>query len=164
MSIPAVDQLRFVAAAQTDALAAPLLAELAVEYAERYGGSPDVYRSALGDYPAAEFTPPGGGLLIGVVDGMPVTGGAFRRYDENTAELKRIWTASGHRRRGYAAALLTELESAIAGRGYRRIWLATGHRQPEAEALYLSCGYRRVDEGELIANGITYLRPYEKSI
>jgi GNAT superfamily N-acetyltransferase len=164
MSRPAVDQLRFVAVAQNDDLAAPLLAELAAEYAERYGGSAHPHRSALGNYPAAEFAPPGGGLLIGVVDGLPVTGGAFRRYDENTAELKRIWTASGQRRRGYATALLTELESAIAGRGYRRIWLATGHRQPEAEALYLSCGYRRADDRELIANGITYLRPFEKSL
>ena len=164
MSVPAVDRLRFVVVTQHDALAAPLLAELAAEYADRYGGSPDAHHAALREYPAAEFEPPGGGLVIGVVDGVPVTGGAFRRYDENTAELKRIWTASGQRRRGYASALLTELEAQIAHRGYRRIWLATGHRQPEAEELYLSLGYRRADVRELIAGGITYLRPFEKSL
>jgi ribosomal protein S18 acetylase RimI-like enzyme len=162
MFLSAVGQLGFVAVTQDDPLAGPLLAELATEYAQRYGGSPDAHHSALRDYPAAEFAPPGGGLLVGVVDRIPVTGGAFRRYDENTAELKRIWTASGHRRRGYATALLAQLEAAIARRGYRRIWLATGHSQPEAEALYRSCGYRRADDRELIANGITYLRPFEK--
>ena len=164
MSVPAVDELRFVAAAQGDAIAAPLLAELAAEYADRYGGSPDAHHRALRDYPPVEFAPPGGGLLIGVVDGVPVTGGAFRRYDQDTAELKRIWTACGHRRRGYASALLAQLEAEISRRGYRRIWLATGHRQPEAEALYLASGYRRADDKELIAAGITYLRPFEKSL
>jgi GNAT superfamily N-acetyltransferase len=162
MSVPAVDQLRFLPVAQDDALAAPLLAELASEYADRYGGSPDDHHTALRDYPGAEFAPPGGGLLIGVHDGRPVTGGAFRRYDTLTAELKRIWTEAGHRRRGYATALLNELEAEITRRGYRRIWLATGHRQPEAEALYESAGYTRADDSDLHARGITYLRPFEK--
>ena len=50
-------------------------------------------------------------LLIGEVDGVPVTGGAFQRFDAKTAELKRIWTDRAHRRRGFATALLAELES-----------------------------------------------------
>jgi GNAT superfamily N-acetyltransferase len=83
-------------------------------------------------------------LLIGVVDGVPVTGGAFRRYDANTAELKRIWTDGAHRRRGYARALLAALEAETLARGYRRLYLITGNRQPEAEALYDATGYTRV--------------------
>ena len=39
MTVPAIDELRFVAVSQDDPLAAPLLAELAVEYAGRYGGT-----------------------------------------------------------------------------------------------------------------------------
>ena len=39
MTVPAVDELRFVAVGQDDPLAEPLLAELAVEYANRYGGT-----------------------------------------------------------------------------------------------------------------------------
>ena len=70
----------------------------------------------------------------------PVTGGAFRRFDDSTAELKRIWTDSRHRRQGHARALLVELEAEIAARGYRSVYLTTGDRQPEAEALYLSTG------------------------
>ena len=76
----------------------------------------------------------------------PVTGGAFCRFDADTAELKRIWTDSRHRRRGHAKALLIELEAEIAARGYRRAYLTTGDRQPEAEALYLSSGYTRLAE------------------
>lgn len=136
-------QLRFVAAAQDDPLAQPLLAELAVEYAQRYGGTPSAHLAWL-PVPPAELAWPDGGLLIGVVDGVPVTGGAFRRYDANTAELKRIWTDGAHRRRGYARALLAALEAEALARGYRRLYLITGNRQPEAEALYDATGYTRV--------------------
>jgi hypothetical protein len=74
----------------------PLLAELAVEYEARYGS-----RSAteLTRYPPEEFGPPGGVLLIVREHGESVAGGAFKRYDEQTAEVKRMWTHSAHRRR-----------------------------------------------------------------
>jgi ribosomal protein S18 acetylase RimI-like enzyme len=81
-----------------------------------------------------------------VLDDRPVTGGAFRRFDDQTAELNRIWTDSGHRRRGFARALLDELEAEITVRGYRRVYLTTGDRQPEAEALYLATGYTKLTE------------------
>ena len=38
-------------------------------------------------------------------------GGAFRRFDDSTAELKRIWTDSRYRRQGHAKALLNEAAS-----------------------------------------------------
>ncbi|BBX64853.1 N-acetyltransferase [Mycobacterium saskatchewanense] len=137
------DRLRFVSATHDDPLAQPLLAELAVEYAERYGGTPSAHLAWL-PVPRTELAPPDGGLLIGVAAGVPVTGGAFRRYDAETAELKRIWTDRGHRRRGYARELLAALEAEAAERGYRRLYLITGNRQPEAEALYDATGYTRV--------------------
>jgi GNAT superfamily N-acetyltransferase len=144
MSVSAVQRLRFVAVSQDDPLAAPLLAGLADEYAERYGGTGEKILNWLRGYPAAEFAAPGGGLQIGLLSERPVTGGAFRRFDATTAELKRVWTDIAHRRRGYAKALLTELENEITERGYRRVYLTTGDRQPEAEALYLSSGYTRL--------------------
>jgi ribosomal protein S18 acetylase RimI-like enzyme len=163
MSVPAMRELRFVAVAQDDQFAAPLLAELATEYADRYGGTRDAVLTWLRNYPAAEFAAPGGGLLIGILDGQPVTGGAFRRFDPVTAELKRIWTHSAHRRRGHAKALLAALEAEIAARGYGRIYLTTGDRQPEAEALYLSTGYLRLDE-PLPAEGEVYPIAFEKTL
>lgn len=160
-----LERLRFQAVGQDDPLARPLLAELAVEYSGRYGGTAERVMEWLRAHPAADFAPPDGGLLIGLLDGQPVTGGAFQRFDADTAELKRIWTASGHRQRGYAGRLLTELEAEIAGRGYRRVFLTTGHRQPEAEALYLSSGYRRM-ELELPAEGDGAVFPiaFEKAL
>jgi GNAT superfamily N-acetyltransferase len=163
MSVPAVNQLRFVAVNQDDRLAEPLLAELAVEYATRYGATEQAVSSWLRGYPADEFAPPGGGMLIGLLGGQPVTGGAFRRFDDSTAERKRIWTDSRHRRQGHAKALLVELEAEIAARGYRSVYLTTGDRQPEAEALYLSTGYIRLPE-PLPAEGEVYPLAFVKTL
>ena len=156
-----VGELQFARVAQDDALAAPLLAELAVEYSQRYGGPLSAHLAALHDFPASEFAPPHGGLLIGVIGGVPVTGGAFRRFDDDTAELKRIWTDGNHRRRGHAKAMLAELECDIARSGYRRIYLMTGDRQPEAERLYESAGYTRLDK-PLPSAGPVYPVAFEK--
>jgi GNAT superfamily N-acetyltransferase len=137
MSAPALE-VRLVP--YTHPLVRPLLAELDHEYTVRYGHS-------LGDLAsearrgADEFGPPDGALLLLLIDGIPVAGGAFRRHDRDTAELKRIWTDSAYRRRGLARRVLAELEREIAARGYRRIHLTTGPRQPEARALYLAAGY-----------------------
>jgi GNAT superfamily N-acetyltransferase len=121
----------------------PLLDELAVEYDTRYG---DLFgRGAaaeeLNRYPADEFEAPGGALLIIQENGQSVAGGAYRRYDAETAEFKRIWTHSAHRRRGLARRVLGELERLAAERGYRSVYLTTGPRQPEAKHLYLNTGY-----------------------
>jgi GNAT superfamily N-acetyltransferase len=121
----------------------PLLHELAREYDTRYG---DLFgRGAaaeeLNRYPAVEFAGPDGALLIIQENGASVAGGAFRRYGPETAEFKRIWTHSAHRRRGLARLVLAELEALAARRGYRQVFLTTGPRQPEAKHLYLNTGY-----------------------
>lgn len=163
MSVPAVGELRFVAVGQDDPLAAPLIDELAVEYATRYGGLRDRVYAWLRGYPADEFAAPDGALVMGLLGDRPVTGGAFRRFDDTTAELKRIWTDSGHRRLGYGRALVARLETDIAALGYTRVYLTTGDRQPEAVALYLSMGYTKLDE-PLPAEGEVYPMAFLKEL
>ncbi|AQA06500.1 GNAT family N-acetyltransferase [Mycobacterium sp. MS1601] len=153
---------KFIEVAQDDPRAAPLLDELTVEYTSRYGaGLPQEYRD-MRAYPAEEFAPPGGTLILAMLDGIAVAGGAFRRYDETTAELKRIWTAATHRQRGYGKLVVAELERVARERGYRRIYLTTGPRQPEAVALYLSAGYRPPnDQSPSLGVGA---HPFEKDL
>ncbi|RCV48140.1 GNAT family N-acetyltransferase [Marinitenerispora sediminis] len=116
-----------------------MLAELAWEYSTRYGAGEG--EAEMSRYPPAEFAPPGGALLVLVERGEAVAGGALRRQDSATAELKRVWTHSAHRRRGLARRIVAALEAEAARLGYRRILLTTGPRQPEARGLYLATGY-----------------------
>ena len=128
--------------AYTDPLLLPMLAELSHEYSSRYGdghGFPDL--PAEQRRGAAEFGPPDGGVVLLLGPDGPVSGGAFRRHDPATAELKRIWTAWRYRRRGLARHTLAALEREIVARRYRRIHLTTGPRQPEAVGLYRAADY-----------------------
>ncbi|GAA2117433.1 GNAT family N-acetyltransferase [Kitasatospora saccharophila] len=131
--------LTVVRAALGDPLTEPLVRELTHEYVTRYGpgGHEEMAR-----YGAEEFTPPDGLLLLLLREGEPVAGGAYRRHhEERTAEVKRMWTAAGHRRQGLGRRVLAELETAAREAGYRRVFLTTGPRQPEAKGLYLAAGY-----------------------
>jgi GNAT superfamily N-acetyltransferase len=157
------EQLQIVAVHQDDPLASPLIEELAIEYSSRYGRSPGEQYSALRAYPAEEFAPPGGVLIVALVDGIPVAGGAFRQYDATTAELKRIWTASEFRGRGYGKTIVAELEKIAIDRGYRRIFLTTGWNQPEAVALYIAAGYIPLYDTTLPSAEVG-VHPFEKSL
>jgi GNAT superfamily N-acetyltransferase len=121
-------------------VAAPLLTDLLVEYGTRYAGlSANV---SLTEVPSSDFEKVNGGALVLLTtEGETVAGGAIRRLDSETAEIKRVWTSNRHRRRGLGRRVLVELERIAADRGYRRLSLTTGPRQPEAAGLYLSAGY-----------------------
>jgi uncharacterized protein YndB with AHSA1/START domain len=91
-----------------------------------------------------EFEPPDGTFLVLLEDGATVAGGAIRRLSADTCEVKRMWTAPGHRRKGYASVVLDGLEDVARDRGYSYLRLETGPAQPEARSMYESRGYRRI--------------------
>lgn len=122
-----------------DVRAQPLFDDLRVEYSARYPGHP--VDAELARFPASEFQSPHGAFLIVQCSDRTVAGGAFRRYDETTAELKRIWTEKTYRQRGLGQLVVAELECIAVQLGYQRAYLTTGPRQPEARALYLTAGY-----------------------
>ena len=126
--------------AYTDPVVRALEAELQQEYVERYGGVDET------PIDPAQFAPPEGLFLVGFVGAEPVASGGFRRYDDEAAEIKRMYVVEDRRGVGYARRLLAELEARAARAGYRRIVLETGLRQPEAIALYESSGYRPIPD------------------
>ncbi|WP_307796381.1 GNAT family N-acetyltransferase [Amycolatopsis sp. 195334CR] len=141
-----------------DSVLEPMLTQLAHEYFTRYGDATEIHR-----YPADEFARPHGALLVLLEHGRAVAGGAFRRYDTTTAEVKRMWTHADHRRRGLGKRILAELEAEAVARGYRRVYLTTGWRQPEAAALYESAGYTPLPSHVDEASGVRLL-PFEKAL
>ncbi|WP_217134101.1 GNAT family N-acetyltransferase [Leucobacter chinensis] len=139
----ALDELVVRIVHPSDSLAAPLLADLEREYDARYGievlGEPAA--AELNRYPNEAFVAPNGTFLVLLAGGEVLSGGAFKRYDERTAEFKRIWTRADVRGRGLAKRVLAALENEASALGYERVYLTTGPRQPEAVALYLGTGY-----------------------
>jgi GNAT superfamily N-acetyltransferase len=120
--------------------AAPLLAGLRREYQILYG--PEV-AAELDAYTAYEFFPPAGAFLVLEAGGVTLAGGALRRFAPGVGEVKRMWTAPGHRGRGYARRVLRALEAAAVRRGYHTIRLQTGALQTAAIGLYESSAYER---------------------
>ena len=115
-----------------------MVEQVQAEYVQLYGG-PD---AALVD--PAEFAPPQGLFLVGLLAGAPVAMGGWRRIAEDAAEIKRMYVVRPARRRGLSRRLLAELERTAAAAGLARLVLNTGPEQPAAIALYESTGYRPV--------------------
>ena len=67
--------------------------------------------------------------------------GAFRPYDANTVEFKRMFTAPEARGQGIATLILEALEQWAVELKYTTAILETGHKQFEAIALYQKLGY-----------------------
>jgi len=123
----------------SDPEARPLLRGLTEEYDSRYG-----HQSEMTSVEAQEFEPPDGVFLVILEHGVTVAGGAIRRLSVDTCEVKRMWTAPEHRRKGLASKVLDALEELARDRGYSRLRLETGPAQPEARALYERRGYRNI--------------------
>lgn len=133
----------FVYTSPVDPRARPLIDELTYEYDSRYGEFFDKGGAVkeMERYPPEAFQPPSGAFVLLLRNGEAIAGGAFMRYDEDTAEFKRIWTRNDQRRQGLAAKVVEELEARAAAQGYSKVYLTTGFRQPEAVGLYLKIGY-----------------------
>ncbi len=123
-----------------DALEAELLAA--------YDGDP-----GSGGLPhASVFEPPGGAFLVGRLDGEAVACGGIARYDETTAEIRRMYVAPGARGRGLSRLVLAALEDEARALGYSFVRLETGNRQAEAIGLYVSAGFRPIPRYGPFAN------------
>ena len=76
---------------------------------------------------------------------MPVGCGAFKKYEDGAAEIKRMFVLPEHRGRRVAAGVLKELEDWAAEMDFRECILETGYKQPEAIALYKRSGYEVIE-------------------
>lgn len=148
-----------------DPAAQPLIDGLVHEYDSRYANldRPGGARTEILRYPTEAFAAPLGGFLLLQRDGETIAGGAYMSHDDETVELKRIWTASHLRRQGLARCIVLALEESAGELGYTRAYLSTGFRQPEATALYISLGYRPLFDTSLDVQQYRSL-PFEKHI
>jgi GNAT superfamily N-acetyltransferase len=79
--------------------------------------------------------------LVCYENGVPVGIGAYKEFEPNIAEIKRMYTLPEHRGKGIAKAILTELENWAKEENYTTAILETGNLQKDAIGLYQKLGY-----------------------
>lgn len=117
-----------------------LVAALNAELLERYDG----FHGSGGEHVAADFEAPDGAFVVGWEGEEPVACGGVIRYDDATAEIRRMYVAPAARGRGLSRLLLTALENEARRLGYDFVRLETGEHQPEAIRLYASSGFEPI--------------------
>ena len=136
-------ELTFRGVPYDDPLVTSLVEVLQADFVERYGGPDATWVDP------AQFLPPAGCFLVGFVGDDAVAMGGYRTHADPiaavpTVEVKRMWVHPSHRGRGYARAILAELESTAVAGGFSAVVLNTGRMQPEAIELYETSGYEAV--------------------
>ncbi len=84
-------------------------------------------------------------VLVAYWEGVAVGCGAIRPYDEKSIEVKRMYVHPEQRGKGFAKAILVELENWAAELNFDFCILETGKKQPEAIQLYAKSGYEVIE-------------------
>ena len=90
-------------------------------------------------------------VVVVYFEEKPVGCGCYKRFDDKTVEMKRMFVLAEMRGKQLAAQMLQELERWAVEEGNTAAVLETGYRQVEAIRLYTVAGY------SLIANYGQYI-------
>ena len=126
------------ATAESRDLVAAMEQEIEELYADRGGSIHSVSAE-----PEA-MTPPAGAFVLVLAGERAVGCGGFKRLNEQTCEIKRMYLRPEVRGLGLSGRLLAALEERAAAAGYIRVRLDTGDRQPAAMHLYATREYREI--------------------
>lgn len=83
--------------------------------------------------------------LVCYENDTPIAIGAYKEFEPQVAEMKRMYTLPEYRGRGIAGRILTELENWAKEEGYTTAILETGHMQHDAIGLYTKMGYETIE-------------------
>lgn len=81
-------------------------------------------------------------VVVCYQDAVAIGCGAFKEFDSNTVEIKRMFVHPDYRGKGIASAVLKELEIWANEFNYTNYVLETGKNNPEAISLYQKNGYK----------------------
>ncbi len=83
-------------------------------------------------------------VVVCYADNLAVGCGAFKQFDKQTAEIKRMFVLPEQRGQGIGQKILQELEHWATEENYTQCILETGKRQHQAIALYTKSGYHTI--------------------
>ncbi len=83
-------------------------------------------------------------VIIAYVNNIPTGCGAFKAYDKNSVEIKRMYTNPDFRGQGIASKILLELEKWAKEEAFKSCILETGKRQTEAVLFYKKMEYAMI--------------------
>ena len=80
--------------------------------------------------------------VVVTYDDIPVGSASFKKYDDECAEVKRVFVKEEYRNKGIANELMELLENTAREQGYRYLILESGAPLVAAMALYRKIGYK----------------------
>ena len=83
-------------------------------------------------------------IVVAYKESEPVGCGAFKEFNQNSVEIKRMFTSAEFRGKGTATLLLKELENWATELNYSSCMLETGIRQLEAVQFYKKNLYKTI--------------------
>jgi GNAT superfamily N-acetyltransferase len=83
-------------------------------------------------------------VVVAYEKNVPVGCGAFKPFENDNVEIKRMYTHPEHRNRGIASLILRALEDWAKNLNYSATILETGKRQVEAVKFYQKCDYKAI--------------------
>lgn len=81
-------------------------------------------------------------VIIAYDDDIPVGSASFKKYDDECAEVKRVFIKQEYRGKGISNTLMELLENAARKQGYHYLILESGEPLVAAMALYRKIGYK----------------------
>nr|WP_315202163.1 GNAT family N-acetyltransferase [uncultured Flavobacterium sp.] len=87
-------------------------------------------------------------VFIVYLDGKPLACGCFKKYNNESVELKRMFVLPEARGFGLAQLIIKELETEAKSQGFEILILETLYKQIEAINLYQKTGFRIVQNYE----------------
>ncbi|MBS1511348.1 MAG: GNAT family N-acetyltransferase [Bacteroidetes bacterium] len=80
-------------------------------------------------------------VVVIYVNDLPAASGCFKKYDDHTVEIKRMFVTKENRGKGLSRMMLGELEKWAASLGYTHAVLETSIHFIPATTLYQTAGY-----------------------
>ena len=103
-------------------------------------------RECIGEENRAEYIPYNSlddihDVIIIYDNSAPIACAAFKKYDKECAEVKRVFIKEKYRGKGISKKLMKQLEAKAKEKGYKYLILESGEPLVSAMALYRKIGY-----------------------